>query len=239
MGLFCFQSVKGVYPVCFQEIDQEYDGTAGPGNGICPGNGGQLVDELNRNGDIADTDEAPADHHGNHGHSCLAGTAHDSGDAVGESQEEVEQTDSSGVHGAVGYNLGAIVEEGDEVRSENIGGNTDGFCHDAGAGNTESNTLSYPVMLMSTQILADKGGQSHGEAGDGQESKAFDLGMGTAAGHGGRAEAVDVGLDYQIGKTDDRILNTGGQAEPDNGLQTAEIVPDFANIQPIRFIHPD
>ena len=239
LGLFCFQSVEGVDPVGFQEIDQEHDGTAGPGDGICPGNGGQPVDELNRNGDIADTDEAPADHHGDHGHGCLTGTAHDSGDAVGESQEEVEQTDSSGVHGAVGHNLGAIVEEGDEVRSENVGGDADDFSHDAAAGNAETHTLSYPVMLMGTQILTDESGQSHGEAGNGQESKAFNLGVGTAAGHSGRAEAVDIGLDYQIGKTNDGILNTGGQAEPDNGLQTAEVIPDFTNIQPVRLIHPD
>ena len=198
-----------------------------------------MVDKLNCDGDIADADKAPADHHGDHGHCCLTGTAHDSRDAVGEGQQEVEQADSTGVHAAVGYDLRRVVEESNQIGCKDVRSDADDFCHDAAAGNTESHTFFHPVVLMGSQILANKSRQGHGKTGDGQESEAFNFGMGTAAGHGGGTEAVDVGLDHQIGKTDDRILDAGGQTEPDNGFQTAEIIPDFANIQPIRLIHTD
>ena len=48
-------------------------------------------------------------------------------------------------------------------------------------------------------------------AGDGQEGKAFKLGIGAAAGNGVFVEHIDVRLDNDIGKGDNGILNTGGQ----------------------------
>ena len=72
-------------------------------------------------------------------------------------------------------------------------------------------------MLVSAQILPNKGGQCHRKTGDGKESETLDLGVGTAAGHGSGTEAVDIGLNHQIGNADDGILNSGGKTEPDNG----------------------
>ena len=71
-------------PIGLEEIGQEHDGTESPGDGISPGNGGQLRYKFHRNGDIADTDQTPAGQHGKHWHCGLACAPHDAGDAMGE-----------------------------------------------------------------------------------------------------------------------------------------------------------
>ena len=238
LGFFGFQTVKIVDPVSLYEINEENDGTQGPGQGIGPGNGGQMLDKPDCYGDVADTDEAPADHHGNHGHRGLAGTAHNGGHTVGECQQEVEQADGPGMHASVGDHLGGVIEECNELGCEEIGCNTDQLCQNAGAGNTESDTFFHPVVLVSAQILAHKGGQGHGKAGDGQKCETLNFGVGTAAGHGGGAEAVDIGLNHHIGNADDGILNAGGQTEPDDGFETAEIEADGPDIQTVGFLDP-
>ena len=58
--MLCIDIIERVDPVRLHEVDGENDAAAGPGDGIGPGNGSQLVDKPDRDGDIADTDDAPA-----------------------------------------------------------------------------------------------------------------------------------------------------------------------------------
>jgi len=205
-----------MHPVGFQEVDQENDAAAHPGDGIGPGNGFQLVPDLNRDGNVGNPEYTPADEHGVHGDRCFARAPHDAGDAVGEGQQAIEQADGAHVAGTEIDGLGGTAEEANELGSEDVGKHTDGLRHDHGAGDAEAHTFLDPVILVGTQVLAHEGGQGHGEAGDRQEGKALQLGVGTAAGHGGLAEAVDIGLNHHIGDGDHGILNAGGQAKPDD-----------------------
>ena len=88
-----FRFVKGMHPVHFQKVDQEYDAAAGPGDGIGPGNRGQLIDKPHGNGNIGYPEQAPAGQHGEHGNSGLSGAPHNTGNAVGKGQQKIKQTD--------------------------------------------------------------------------------------------------------------------------------------------------
>ena len=226
-----------MHPVHFEKVDQKYDGAAGPGQRVCPGNGGQFVDEPQGQRDIADPDQTPAHQHGCHGHRGLAGTPHHTGDAVGQGQQTVKQADGPHMPGAVIHHLGRIIEEPNELGSKHPGKHTDQLRHGAGAGHSEGHTLLHPVVLLGTQILAYEGGQSLGKAGHRQEGKALDLTVGAAARHCRLAEAVDVALDHQIGEGNDGILDAGGQAETDDGLQTLPVEPHLPELQLVGRVH--
>ena len=228
-----FQPVEVVNPIGFQEVNQEDDGAEAPGDGICPGNSGKLVDEFDGDGDIGDADDAPANKHGDHGNRSLACAAHNGGDTVGKCQQEIEQADGPHVHGAEVDGQFVAGEKSYELGCQHIFRNTDELRHQAGAKNTEANAFFHAVIIFGTQILTNERGQSHGETGDGQKGETFDLLMGTTAGHGCVTEGVDVGLHHQIGKADDGILNTGRQAELNDGFQKSGIEPNFTKPQAI------
>ena len=51
--------VKAVDPVCLQKINQENNAAQCPGDGVCPGNGGQLLMEPDCHGDIRHPEYTP------------------------------------------------------------------------------------------------------------------------------------------------------------------------------------
>ena len=120
----------------------------------------------------------------------------------------------------VGHDFRAAAENADELRREEVGENTEGFCHQTGTGEAKSHTFFHPVIFLCAEILSHESRQSHGKAGNRKEGETFDFGIGAAAGHGCITKAVDIGLNHQIGKGNDGILNTGGKTEPDDGSQT-------------------
>lgn len=83
--------IEVMHPVGLEEVEQEEDTAAEPGQRIGPRNGGELGNEPNCDGDVSDTQQTPGKQHGDHGYSRLAGTAQDAGDAVGEGQQTEEQ----------------------------------------------------------------------------------------------------------------------------------------------------
>ena len=222
-------------PIGFQQVDQKNDGAAGPGDGISPGDGGQFIDVLDGDGDIADPEDAPAQQHGDHGDCGFSRTPENAGGAVGEGQQTVEQADGPHMPAAKGHHIRLAIEKPDQLRCKDVGNDTNGLRHQDAAGDSKVHTLLYPVVLSGAQILSDKGGQGHGETGDGQKREALDLGIGAAARHGGSAEAVDIGLDHQIGNADDGVLNTGGKTESHDGFQAAGIKPDGPDMHFVCF----
>ena len=119
---------------------------------------------------------------------------------------------------SVVYGLLGFAKEADQLGRKDIGNTAEDASHNTAAYNTKAYTLFYSIIFVRAQILTNEGGSGLAETGDGQEGKTLDLGVTSAAGHGGGAEAVDVGLNNQIGKGNDGILNTGGKAQPDDGL---------------------
>ena len=230
-----FQSVKIVDPIGFQKVDQEDDGAEAPGNGIGPGDGSQLIDEFDGNGNIADADDTPANEHGDHGDRGLACAAHNGGHAVGKCQQAIKQADGPHVHSAEINGQFVAGEESNEFGSQHIFCHTNELCHQTGAKNAETHTFFNTVIVLGTQVLANESGQSHGEASDRQKCEALDFLMGTATGHGSIAEGIDVGLYHQIGKANDGILHTGRQTELDDGFQECGVETNLTESKTVIF----
>ena len=112
--------------------------------------------------------------------------------------------------------LRILIKDGYQLRGKEVGQHTDDLRHTAGAYKAKSHTFFHPIILFGSQILTHKGSQCLGKAGDRQESKAFNLGIGAAACHGGSADAVDIALHHNVGKTDHRILDTCRETKAKN-----------------------
>ena len=136
-----------------------------------------------------------------------------------KSQKAVKKGDGPGLAHPVGQHLRVAVEQADELRGPQPDHQADDLRQDGGAQDAEPCSLLHPVHLPGPQVLADKGGQSHGEAGDREEGEALDPGVGAAARHGVVSEGVDVALNDDVGQADDGVLDTGGQAEANDLLE--------------------
>ncbi len=167
-------------------------------------------------GDVGDAQGAPGGQHDSHGDDWPPGPPENACTAVGEGQEEVEQADGPGVGHAVGDDLRAAVEGGNQQGREDEDAQPDGLGQQGTAQQPEPDAGADPVIAPRPDVLAYKGGQGHGKAGDRQKGKALDFAVGTAARHGRRAEGVDVGLDDDVGQGDDRVLNAGGNTQIDD-----------------------
>jgi len=235
-GLCVFHPVEVMNPIGFEEIDQEDDGAEGPGNGVGPGNGGQFVDDFDRYRDITDPENTPTAQHGEHGDGGLSGAPHNGSDTMGKCQQAVKQANGTHMPGAKIDGFRGIIEKTNEFRGEKIAQNTNQFRHNATAGNAEADAFFHPLMLMSTKVLSNEGGERLGKAGNGQEGKAFQFGIGAASGHGGFAESIDIGLHHHIGKGNHTVLHAGWQTVAKDFSQTLRIEPDIFELDTIRCI---
>lgn len=136
------------------------------------------------------------------------------------------------------YRVTGTGEKADELRGEYVGQHANYFRCKAAAENTENHAFFDAIAFAGTQILTHKGGQSLREAVDGHKYKTLKLGIGTAASHSGGAEAVDIGLNKNVGYGDYAVLYTGGQTKAQDVFKTALVDGDLLNIDPIGGIHP-
>ena len=135
-------------PVSLQEVDEEQKGTARPGNGICPGNGGQLVYVTNCDRNIDDTDHTPAAEHNDHGNGCFACTPQDACDTMGEGKQAEEKANGSHMHNTkFNYFLG-FVKEPDQLRAKLIKYDSNQFGHNCGAKDAKNNASFDSVVLL-------------------------------------------------------------------------------------------
>lgn len=130
---------------------------------------------------------------------------------MGESQQKEKEGLCPGLSCSKGDDFGSIVESGNQQGRRKIDEHPDDFRADDGTYHSEGCALLGSVIFTRTQILADEGGKSHGEAGDRQKAEALYLGVGAAAGDSHLSELVDICLDEYIGNGDDGILEAGGQ----------------------------
>ena len=87
--------------------------------------------------------------------------------------------------------------------------------------------------MTRAQILADEGGERHGEAGNRKKAEAFDFGVRAEAGHGHFAEGIDIGLYDHIGKGDDGILDSGGKPQVEDLQQDRAVDADVFYLQTV------
>ena len=186
----------------------------------------QLIGKGNGDGNVGNPQHTPAQEHGIHGYSGFACAPENTGGTVGEGKQEEEQANGAAVKHAVVNDLRAVVKQPDELGGKKIKQPADTLSHHHGADNGENSALFHPVILLCAQVLTHEGSQGLAEAGNGQEGKALNFGVGAAACHGSGAEGIDVGLHHHIGKTDHGILNTGGQAKADDVHQAVPVNPN-------------
>jgi len=111
-------ALKSMYPVRFQEINEENDGTQRPGQRVGPEN---YIDNGNyfyRYTDIGNTDDTPAAHHNQHGDDGFSCAAQDTGHAVGEGQQKIEECYGAGLSGTKRNHLRIIIKSGYQYRSK-------------------------------------------------------------------------------------------------------------------------
>ena len=162
--------------------------------------------------DIGDAQRTPDHQHDHHRHDRPPQPAQDACTAVAEGQQAVEQCRRVGLLHTERDDIRLTAERADEPWRQRVDAHTHDLGHQHRAERAELHPFAHAVGLTGTDILADEGRQRHRKAGHGQKSKALDLAVGTAPGHGLRTERVDVGLHDDIGNRDDRVLDAGRQA---------------------------
>ena len=226
-----------MYPIGLQEIDEEDNTAEGPGDGVCPGNGGKPVDKFYGHGDIAYPDNAPAGKHCKHRNRRFSSTPHNAGNAMGKSQQAVKQADGTHMLYAKVDSLGRFAEKANQLGRKGIADKPHQFRHQAAANNSEADTLFHPIVVTGAQVLSYKSRKRLRKAGDRQEGEALQLGIGAAACHSGFAKAVDIGLHHHIGKGNHTVLHTGGQAVLDNVHKVLFVKGNLLNTHPVGTIN--
>ena len=113
---------------------------------------------------------------------------------------------------SIGDHLRRTAERGDQHRRKAIDRQADQLCNGNGAEDAEYRSFLGTVIFFRPQILADKGSESQGKTGDGQEAEAFYLRIRAAAGHCHFSEFVNVGLYHHVSQRDNGILQSRGKA---------------------------
>ncbi len=193
-------------------INHEDEGRQRPSDGVGPEDDANVGDKADHDGDVGNPDDAPGEEHDEHGDFGFAEAAEDAGQEVGEGEEEEEEGDDAGSFDSDGDDLGLGVEDADELGREDPDQDADEFGEDDAGDNAEARPFADAVVLFGTQVLTNEGGEGHTEAGNRQEGEPFEFGVGAGAGHGHRTERIDVGLDDDVGKGNDRVLDTAGDA---------------------------
>ena len=98
--------------------------------------------------------------------------------------------------------------------------------------------LFYPVVLPGSYILSSKRGGSHTETEHRENIEPVNLNVGCKSRHGNRAETIDAGLDDDIGKRDDDILDSGGEANLDDLGKQMVIKSDIPDLHMVYILAP-
>ena len=164
---------------------------------------------MNRNRDIAYTEQTPYTQHDDHRNRCISRTTKHRSDAVGKSQQKIEQCNGSRLHNSIMYYVRFTVKGCNKHRCGCINHNSDQFCNDDRTENAKPRSFFCTVILLCTKILADKSGQRHRKTGHRQKRKSFDFGIRSTSCHRHFSKCIDICLHKNIRNGDHRILKTG------------------------------
>lgn len=185
----------------------------GPGDGIGQIDHPDVGDKVHCDGDVGDAQRAPHRQHNGHRDDGAPHAAQDPGAAMGKRQQEIEQRHGAGVVDAEYHHSRVGIEGADKQRRKGEHRQPHRLGQQRAGDKAELDAGFHPVVPPGADVLADKGGQRHRKAGDGQESKALHLAVSAAARHRRRAEGVDVALYDHVGQRDHRILHAGRDAQ--------------------------
>lgn len=195
----------------------------GPGDGIGQIDHPDVGDKVYRHRDVGDAQRAPHCQHDGHRDDRASHAAQDTGTAVGEGQQEIEQRHGAGIIDAEHHHGGIVVESADKQRRKGEYHQSHRFSQQRTGDQAEFHAGFHPIVPPGSDVLADKGGQCHRKAGDGQKREALHLAVGAAACHRCRAEGVDVALYNHVGQCDHRVLHAGRDAQRDHLAQHRQI----------------
>ena len=210
------------------QVMQEHQRRDAPGQRVCPEDDPDIMDKVQRYRNVSNAQCAPDRQHNGHGHNGAAQSAQDTGAAVAERKQKVEQRNGVCLPHAKGDHIGLAAERTNQPRRQQVNRNADALGQRNRTNHAKTHTLVHAVRFARTHILADKSGQCHRKAGDRQESKTFHLAVRAAPGHGQCAKRVDVCLHNNICQRDDRVLDAGGQALQNNAMQHGAVKPNLA-----------
>jgi len=203
--------IKAVYPITLKIIHEINNRAYRPRNGIRTVDVNDTVIEVHHHGDVGDSEYAPYGQHDKHGYECLSCTSANSGNRMGECEEEIKQRSSPCLKGAVFDDLSGVVEESYKLRGKAVINDSNKLSKHHGGNDAEPCADLCTFMLARTEILADKGGDRHVEAGYRKECKAFDLGVRAVSGRCKLSEGVDICLNDDVGESDHGVLHTRRQ----------------------------
>ena len=98
--------------------------------------------------------------------------------------------------------------------------------------------LIHTFLFICSEILTHEGRKRHCKAGHREKGKAFDFAIGSDPGHCHLAIRIDVRLNDHIGESDDRILQAGGNSDPDNFPDHHPVQTNASKTQSIHLIGP-
>lgn len=154
---------------------------------------------------------------------------HHTAEAVGGTDDA--ETDHSGINGSRCVRVNAqerAAEEVGEVSEYQTGSNRTAL-------GTEENSVDTGVFL-STDILAGKGQSGLMEGVHGYPDKAFDARRSRASGNDDFTEAVDGGLDDNIGKGENHSLKSGRKTDAHQGNQGRSVNAQLSKDKPEGFV---
>lgn len=111
---------------------------------------------------------------------------------MGEGEQEVEERDRPRVGRPVSDHLWRAVEGGNQDRYGKVNKDAHKLRGNDRAEDAEARPFFGALVLFCAQILADEGGERHGETGDGQEPEALDFRVSAAPCHSHFTEFIDV-----------------------------------------------
>lgn len=205
------------------QAQREQHRADGPGDGIGQIDHPDVGDKVHRHRDVGDAQRAPHRQHDGHRDDRASHAAQDAGAAMREGQQKIEQRHGAGVVDAEHHHGGIVVEGTDKQRRKGEYHQSHRLGQQRTGDQAELHADFHPVVPPGADVLADKGGQRHCKAGDGQKREALHLAVGAAACHRRRAEGVDVALYDHVGQCNHRVLHTGRNAQRHHLAQHRQI----------------
>ena len=210
-------------PTAFAEIeihDQTADNpTAGVGD----------ADRINGIGQVGADEEInlskdhEGENHDDHGRLGISDTTQGAGVDLIEGGNTVKETVEPYKESAEADHIRILVKEVNDLWSGDEFQNTNGIGNDQGKQNAGGNSLLDPFDVTGSRILTDKGGHGKRKALKRQDDKGIHPSEGTPSGGGCVAEAIDIPLDKDVRKGNNRHLCTGGKTDIENFMKNRRI----------------
>ena len=166
-----------------------------------------------------EADAADANHGDEGGHERDAKAAQITGHVLVEHAKGVRREDRAHADITDRDDVGVAVEQCQDLAPQTDDDDNRGERNDAAFDQADLERLGAAVNLACAVVLSHKGGASLAKAVEQVVAHVLQAHGGARCGHDFGAQAVDGGLDDDVGNGKDGALNTGGQADLNDALE--------------------